>query len=121
MGGEELAVEQAEPAHPEPRDEISERDLGGVAGAAEHALAEEGRAEPDAVEAADQAVVLPALDRMGVAAIVELGIGGLDLGVDPGVGPVRGGRGAGRNGGGEGAVGGDREAVRAQRLGERPR
>ena len=43
--GGELGVEQPEPAGPEPRHEVDQRDLRGVPLAAEHALAEERRAE----------------------------------------------------------------------------
>ena len=79
MLGHELAVEQPVAADPEPRDQPGERDLGGVAAGREHALAEEGGAEVDAVEAADQLVPLPAFDRMGVAARVEQAVALLDV------------------------------------------
>ena len=46
MLGHELAVEQAEAALDQPRHEMDQRHLRGVALAAEHALAEEGRAAP---------------------------------------------------------------------------
>ena len=39
---DELGIEQAETTGPQPRDEMHQRDLGGIAGAVEHALAEEG-------------------------------------------------------------------------------
>ena len=51
-----------------PRDQPGERHLRGVARRREHRFAEEGGAELDAVKAADQRAVLPAFDRMGVAA-----------------------------------------------------
>ena len=84
--GHELAVEQGEAADLEARDQPGQRDLRRVGRAAEHAFAEEGAAEPDAVKAADQlaAVAVPDLDRMGVAAGVEGEHGALDLAVDPG-------------------------------------
>ena len=50
----ELRVEQHEAARPQPRREVDERDLRGVAGAVEHAFAEERRAEVDPVEPADE-------------------------------------------------------------------
>src|SRR5580692_10754052 len=43
--GDELGVEQAKAARLEPRDQMHQRYLGGIAGAMEHALAEEGAAE----------------------------------------------------------------------------
>ena len=52
--GDELRVEQLEAAGSQPRDEMHERDLRSIARAVEHALAEEGAAERDAVEPADQ-------------------------------------------------------------------
>jgi hypothetical protein len=67
MLGHELAVEQLEPADDQPGDQPGERHLGRVAPGREHALAEEGGAEPHAVQAADQLAILPCLDRMGVA------------------------------------------------------
>ena len=42
MLGEELRVEQAKAAGAQAGKKMDERDLGGVAGAVEHALAEEG-------------------------------------------------------------------------------
>ena len=68
MLGHELAVEQAEAALDQPRHQMDQRHLGGVALAAEHALAEERRADRDAVEAADQLAVAPAFDAVGMAA-----------------------------------------------------
>ena len=82
-------------------------DLGGVAGAAEHALAEEGGAEHHAIEAADLALALPDLDRMGMALAMEGDEEQFDLGVDPGVLAARGGGGAAGDGAGEIGIGGD--------------
>ena len=57
MRGDELGVEQPEPAEAQPRDEVHQRHLRGVAREAEHALAEEHAADGDAIEAADQVAV----------------------------------------------------------------
>jgi hypothetical protein len=62
--GHELAVEQGETADPQPGDEPGDRDLGRVARAADHALAEERAAKREAVKAAGEAVAVPYLDRM---------------------------------------------------------
>jgi len=119
--GDELAVEQAETADLEARDQPGERDLRRVAFAAEHAFPEEGAAQPHAVEPADQKAVAPAFDRMGMAAPVEIGIGGFDRGVYPGVGPVIGRFRALRHDLGKGGVTGDGEAIRTDHLGQRAR
>jgi hypothetical protein len=79
----ELAVEQGEVAGLEPCYEPGERDFRGVAGAAEHALAEEGAAELYAVKAADELAALPDLDRVGVAGPVQRQHRLFELGVDP--------------------------------------
>ena len=117
MLGHELAVEQREIADLEARDQPGERDLRRVGRAAEHAFAEEGAAELHAVEAADQRVAVPHLDRMGVARAVEREHRVLELGVDPGLLAV----GAGGDHAGEIAVAGDREPARAERPAERAR
>ncbi len=72
MLGHELGVEQAVAAADQPPDQMHERHLRGVAAAGEHALAEEGSAQRDAVEAADQLAVLPALDAVGVTVFEKL-------------------------------------------------
>src|SRR6185437_7044568 len=83
--GDELRVEQREAAAAQPGDEMDERDLAGVGGAAEHALAEEGGTELDAVEPAGEDAVGPALDAMGRAAPEERGVERDDLVIDPGL------------------------------------
>src|SRR3954462_10373795 len=82
--GDELSVEQLEAAGPQTRDQVDEGDLGGVARAVEHALAEEGAAERDAVEPADQRVAVVDLNAMAMAALVELAVEHANAGVDPG-------------------------------------
>src|SRR5450759_1876193 len=52
--GDVLGVEQPVAAGAQARDQIHQRDLGGVARAVEHTLAEEGAAERDAVKPAHQ-------------------------------------------------------------------
>src|SRR3954465_14093678 len=54
MIGHELRVQQLEPAGLEPGHEMHERNLGRVACAVKHALAEEGAAECHAVKTADE-------------------------------------------------------------------
>jgi hypothetical protein len=59
MLGHELAVEQGEAADDQPRDQPGERYLRGVGPRREHAFAEEGGAQPDAVEPADELAFQP--------------------------------------------------------------
>jgi hypothetical protein len=49
VSGDELRVEQGKAAIFQPRNQIDERDLAGVAGSGEHALAEKGAAEMHAI------------------------------------------------------------------------
>ena len=83
--GDELRVQQPEAAQAQPRDQVHQRHLRGVAGGAEHALAEEHAADRHAVEAADQVSVLPGFHRMGMAELVQFAEQALDLRVDPGI------------------------------------
>src|SRR5215470_9247540 len=62
-----LRVEQLEPALDQPGHQMNQRDLRGIAGAVEHALAEEGAPEAHTIEAADQIIVLPDLDAVAMA------------------------------------------------------
>ena len=75
------------------------------------------RPSTHAVDSADQRAVLPALDRMGLAAGVEASMARFDRAVDPGLRAV----GAAEQDPGEIAVGGDREAPRPEPLGEAAR
>ena len=84
MIGDELGIEEPVVAGPEPRHQMDEGDLGRVAREVEHALAEKSAAEADAIEAADQLAVFVHLDRVAVAALVELAIEIADARVDPG-------------------------------------
>ena len=64
---------------------MHQRHLRRVAGAREHALAEEGAAQADAIEPADEVAVLPDLDAVAVAEFVQPDIEIADALVDPGV------------------------------------
>lgn len=84
----ELCVEQHEAAIDQPGNQVDERNLRGIGGAGEHALAEECPAERDPVKATDQLVPVPAFHRMGMTAPVEAAVKIDDRGVDPGIRPV---------------------------------
>ena len=89
MIGDELRVEQPVAAGFEPRDEMHQRDLRGIARAVEHALAEESAAERDAVESADQRVAVVDLDAVAMPSLVEPAIERADTCIDPGAGTAR--------------------------------
>ncbi len=111
MRGDELAVEQLPAAGDQPRDEMRERDLRGVAHAADHRFAEKGAAQCDAVESADQLALLPAFDAVGMAEAEEPLVARFDHRVDPRRRAVGGGLGAERHHVCEGAIGGDVEML----------
>jgi len=113
MSGQELGVEQAPAATLQPGDQMHEGDFRCVALAAEHAFAEEGTTEGDAVEAADEVLIAPDFDAVGLAAGVQLDVEAADRGVDPAVFPARAGGGAGFEDGVEGGVDPDSDAVGA--------
>ena len=117
MLGHELAIEQPVAAHDQPRDEPGERDLRSVGARGEHALAEEGAAELDAVDASDERAIGPAFDRMGMAEPMEEIVAAFDLVVDPGLLTV----GAMTDDRIEGAIGRHFECAANERLAQRAR
>src|SRR3954451_14317738 len=74
MRRHELRVQQAKAAGAQPRYEMDQRDLRGIALDVEHAFAEERRPETHAVESADKLAVAPGLDRMGVADVEQFAV-----------------------------------------------
>src|SRR5690606_31253897 len=119
MPGHELAVEQAITGVAQQRDEPGQRDLGGVAGAAEHALTAERAVEPDPVEAADHFPALPAFERMRISGEVQRTVAGGDTIADPAFRMARPWRGAGGEHAREIRIAGHPEPVLADRLRER--
>jgi hypothetical protein len=115
--GEELAIAQGEMANTEPRDEKGKRDLGRVGFAAEHAFREEGAAQRNAINPANQPILTPDLDRVSLGAGMKGEHRLFDRTVDPGLRPV----GATQQDVQEVAVGGHGEAARAQAFGEASR
>ena len=118
MRGDILGVEQFEAARDQPSHQMHQRHLGGVAGGVKHALAEEGAAEADAIQPANQLVIVPGLDAVGVANPVQPDIKIPDPLVDPGV--VAAGLRCGATGYDrlEGGVDRDRESVGAHGAGQ---
>ena len=74
-----------EAAGDQSRHQMHQRHFRGVAHDMKHAFAEEGAAEADAVEAADQIVVLPDLDAVAMTELMQPAIEFADALVDPGV------------------------------------
>src|SRR5690349_20021830 len=91
---DELRVEQPVAADFQPRDEMHERDHGGVARAMKHALAEEGAAERNAVQSADQHVSLVHFHRVAISALEQRAVDASDARIDPGPAAVALGFGA---------------------------
>ncbi len=102
--GEELRVEQLDSRRPQPRDEMHQRDLRGIARAMEHALAEERAPEAHAVKPADQRVAVIDLDGVAMADVEQPAIELADRRVDPGARALRAGLRAAVDHGGEIAV-----------------
>ena len=90
----QLAVDDRDAVAQAHRDQVRERDLRGVALAAEHRFAEEHAAQAHPVEAADERAVAPGLDAVGVTQAMQLEVGGAHLGGDPGARARRARRGA---------------------------
>lgn len=87
MIGLHLHVKQFEALCAEMLDEVMEADFGSIGAAAvravEHRLAEESAAEREAVEPADELTVTIGSDAVGVSDLVHLGVGRIDVGIDP--------------------------------------
>lgn len=88
MIGPELAIEQRETAHFEPRNEPGKCYLRRVAAPGDHAFTEKRATEREPVKPADQLVVDPAFNRMGIALLMQIGEYRLDLAADPCFRPV---------------------------------
>lgn len=121
MIGLKLAIEQGEAAGLQSRDQPGERDLRGVGGATDHALAEKSAAQGEAVEPADQPIAVPAFDRMGMAEAMERDERLLDRVIDPGFGTIAGRLRAEGDDRFERGVGGDAETIGGDRLAQRTR
>ena len=118
MIGHELRIEELESAGLETRDEVHERDLGSVARAVEHALAEERATERDAVKTADEGFAVVDFEAVAMTPVVQLAIEHADARVDPRARAAGAGLGAALKHRVEVAVDGDGEAVRAHGAGE---
>jgi len=118
VAGDELRIQKPEPTELQARDEMGQRHLAGVALAAEHAFAEERRADLHAIEPADQRAIAPAFHRMGMPHAVKRRVKREDLIVDPAFASVRRGSGAKRHDIGEDGIDFHREAIAADGAGE---
>ena len=96
VGGLDLAVDEVESPLLQMRDQGDEGRLGGVGDRGEHRFAEEGAAEGNAIDAADEFLLPPDLDGVGEAEVVQDGVGLPHFRRDPGAvltgsGPPAGG------------------------------
>jgi hypothetical protein len=112
--GEHLGIEEGEPAFLEVGEEGDEGDLGGIGDAMEHGFAGEEAADGDAVDATDEAVILPAFEAVGPAGLMELDVGPDEGAGDPGGVVLARGFGAGTDHPIEGMVEGDAEGGSAE-------
>ena len=88
---------------------------------AEHRLAEENSAQPDAVKPAYELAVAIGFDAVCIASPMQLAVGGVHFGSDPGADAARPRRGARLDHRLEITVDGRLEAAAAQRLRQAPR
>lgn len=111
VGGGYLAIDESEVACLQVANQVGQAYFGGVAHGGEHGFSEESLAKGNAVEAADQLVVVPGFDGMGVAVVVQGAVGGFHFSGDPGSGApvIAGGLGAGVDHLLEGGIDGDLE------------
>ena len=121
MIGLKLAIEQGKAAGLQPGYQPRQRDFGSVSCPADHAFAEKGTAQCQPVKAADQPIVVPALDRVGMAHRMQPAKNLLDRMVDPGLWSARRARRAQRDYVVERNVGGNAESVRGNCLAQRAR
>jgi hypothetical protein len=83
MVGNELHVQEREPADPEPGDKMDEGDLAGIGFNRKHALAEKCASERQSVEAASQSSIPPRFDAVRVTKPVELTENSAYFRIDP--------------------------------------
>lgn len=93
MRGHELAIEQGEPADPQPRHQCGQRNLGCVTRPAHHTFSKEGAAERQPVKSAEQrrlALVIraPAFDAVSKAHFMQRDEAALDRMIDPRLRPI---------------------------------
>ncbi len=79
-----LAIDEREAPFMQLAHQGGETDFRGVVGATEHGFAKEQLPHGQAIEAADQLVIEPDLDRVGDAALMQLQVGILHALGDPG-------------------------------------
>lgn len=85
----DLAVDEGTPLRLQGRNQLRKGALAGVRFCREHGLPEEAGPYRHAIKSANQPVVKPRLDRVGVSRVMEGDVCLLDLGGDPGAGLVR--------------------------------
>ena len=119
-GGEHLDVDELVAAGLQVFGKVAEGGFPGVSDTVEHGFAGEKAAGTDAVDAASQFAVKPALDTVGMAGLMQGGVGANELGLNPGTFIARAFS-AGRNDFRESLVYGEGEFARGNRLGQASR
>ena len=119
-GSEHLDVEDLVPAIFQMFGKMAEGGFAGVGDPVEHGFASEKASGTVAVDAASQFAVKPALDTVGMAGLMQGGVGANELGLNPGAFIART-ISAGCNDFRESLVYGEGEFVRGNRLGEASR
>ena len=115
-GGEHLDVEELMAALLQIFGEVAEGGFSGVSDAVKHGFAGKKATGADTVNAAGKFAIKPALDTVGMAGLMQGGVGTNELGLNPGTFIARAFS-AGRNDFREGLVYGEGEFARAHRLG----
>ena len=117
-GGEHLNVEEEEITLAQVLDKVVESDFGSVAGAVEHGFAREEAADSNAINAADELIILPAFEAVSVALFVQLNVGFEKLASDPGGAATRTGRSTAFHDFAESTIDSDLEYAFANNFGE---
>ena len=87
--GVDLAVDEGTPLRLQGGNQLRKGALAGVRFCCEHGFAEKAGPYRHAIESADEPVVKPRLDRVGMSRVMKGDVCLLDLGGDPGAGLVR--------------------------------
>jgi hypothetical protein len=71
MWRQELGIEEPETTRPQPRDRMGKGDLRAIHPAREHAFAEEGRPDHHPIDPTGKLIILPDLDAVGAAHLMQ--------------------------------------------------
>lgn len=83
MGRKLLAIDKGKVPSLKLLDELHKRHFGCIIDPGKHGLSKEGASDRHAVQSADQTTILPCFHGMGVAELVQMGIGVQHISGDP--------------------------------------